>query len=124
MNGASIITASGIEILLIDFSGLSGNAFIETIPRVNEFLLAIPKGKRYPSITDLTNARVDSKVRQALKEFGKVLEQRRDPGAPRKPSAVAGLGRLERTVAAAITGGTKYFSTKEEAIDFLVKESS
>ena len=123
MDHAAVITISGIKILLLDFSGLSGDKFLNAIEDARSFCLAIPKEESYPSITDLSGAKMNGKIREALKAMGQSLEQRRPTGTKVKPRAIVGLGRLERAIAAALTEGTKYFDSREEAISYMSKQN-
>ena len=116
-----IINESGTEILWIDFSNLSGDDFLAAIDTVKNFCLQLPKNITHPSITDMTNAKTNGKVRSALNEMESALKQHNGDKTPKKPRAVIGITGLQKAIAGAITQGITYVNSKKEAIDFIKK---
>lgn len=118
---AAIITESGIEILFIDFSGLSGDEFLAAVEQVKNFCLQLSPNIHYHSITDMSNAKTNSRIRDALSEMEKDLKIHHKGKDPDKIKVVVGIKGLQKLVAGAITQGITYVNTKQEAIDFIIK---
>ena len=120
---ASIIVQSGFEILFIDFSNLSGEEFIAAVEQVKKYCLQLPSDKHYPSITDMSNAKTNTRVRDALSKMEKEIKVHHKGKEPDKIKVVVGIKGLQKLVAGAITKGITYLPGKQEAIDFIIKGS-
>lgn len=120
---AKVIHSSGQDILLIDFSGLKGEKFLQAVEAVKQFILGLPGDKHLPSITDLSGAKVSSEVGEAMKRMGREIAEKKGHTGKGITKVVIGLSRLERLVAGAITPGIVYLDTKEEAIARIVHDA-
>lgn len=120
---ASVIHVSGQDILLIDFSGLKGEAFLRAVEAVRHFILELPGDRQLPSITNLSGARVSHDVGEAMKRMGKEIAAKKGHNGDGITKVVIGLSRLERLVAGAITPGIIFLDTKEQAIARILRDS-
>ena len=120
---ARVIHESGQDILLIDFSGLSGDVFLKAVETVKHFILGLPGENHLPSITDLSGARVSPQVGEAMKRMGKEIAHKKGHDGDGITKVVIGLSRLQRRVAGAITPGIIYLDTREQAIARILRDA-
>lgn len=120
---AKVLHVSGHDILLIDFSGLKGEAFLKAIETVKQFILDLPGDNHLPSVTDLSGARVSPEIGDAMKRMGKEIAEKKGHNGKGITKVVIGLSRLERLVAGAITPDIIYLDTKDQAIARILRDA-
>jgi hypothetical protein len=104
----------GTRILYVDYSGLSGEEFIQVVDEFEGELLQQTPGS-VATLTDVTNTVITNELRSRLKEMAE-----RTQGRSRKAAAV-GITGFKRAIAVLLRKDLYYAGSLEEAKDWLAE---
>jgi hypothetical protein len=107
------------KIVFVDYTNMKARELIAEADRIHNEARSRLSGVKVKALVDITGAMLNSEAVQALKDSTK-----RDSEIVEK-TAIVGVTGLKRVLADAIAKfsgtNTKYFATKEEALEWLVK---
>jgi len=113
------INHKGKKILYIDYAGLSSKEELEQIEKATKTLVET-NDKNNLTLTNLVNAKVDQEFVDMSKVKGKIS------GQYTKKAAVVGVEGVRKVLLRAVNAFSgnprEPFSTKEEALEWLVKD--
>lgn len=113
----SEVSHKGKKIIYGDYSGLTFNDFVETIDQHEKVSLkAINKNIMH--LLNFTDCKMSGEARDRAKTMLKTLN---DNGYTVK-AACFGIGTLQRIIASAVEKNMYFAKSKEDAMDWLVKE--
>jgi hypothetical protein len=116
-NRISEVSHKGKTIIYGDYSGLTFDDFIKTIEQHEEASLKA-SDKNILHLLNFTDCKMSGDARDRAKAMLKKLN---DKGYSVK-SACFGIGSLQRLIASAVQKDIYFAKTREDAMDWLVKE--
>jgi hypothetical protein len=112
----SLIEYKGARILYADYSGLSGEEYIEVIEEFKNELLKQPPGS-VVTLTNVTDTTVTNEIKDKLKDMGEQTE------GISKYAAAVGVEGFKKVIAVLIRRDLYWADSLEEAKEWLAEQN-
>ena len=111
------ISHKGFDILVLDYSNLLEEKFVELIDKATHFQLENVSGKVLV-LCDVSNTRSTPRVQRASRKSNETLIK----NGIRQKLATIGLNRMQRVIATAIKRDMYFASSEDDALNWLITE--